>query len=392
MPLLDQLLARRSARPLLAAPGADAGGSPGSPGLVSSHESAAVAGAHDNSGMSGTSSDGGGHGRSLCVLMVTSEWPTPEFPHTSPFLVQQIRFLRRAGVEVDVFFFRGARKPLNYFRAWRSLREHLARKQYDLVHAQYGQAGLIVWPVRLPVVVTFHGCDILGDQDPEGRITPGGRLLQQLCRLEALRADGVIIVSNEMRRYLPSSVRPLLLPTGVDFESLPTDSPENARRKFGLPETDRLVLFVGDPATVRKRYDLAERSVGILNERLPARLVLGWNKTHQEILTLMRACDVLVMTSGQEGSPTTVKEALATGLPVVSVPVGDVAERIGGVPGCELCTDDRPETIAAALERVLRHRQRLAEGDDLADLDERLLAERLIKLYRSVLKPAETHT
>src|SRR3989442_15067534 len=68
----------------------------------------------------------------------------------------------------------------------------------------------------------------------------------------------------------------------------------------------------------------------------------------------MNACDVLVFPSAQEGSPNTVKEALACNLPVVSVPVGDVPLRLRGIEGCELCADERPETIAAALERVLR--------------------------------------
>src|SRR5437870_5388440 len=67
----------------------------------------------------------------------------------------------------------------------------------------------------------------------------------------------------------------------------------------------------------------------------------------------MAACDALVLTSAQEGSPNAVKESLACDLPVVSVAVGDVAERLQGVAGCELCADDRPETIAAALGPVL---------------------------------------
>jgi len=76
----------------------------------------------------------------------------------------------------------------------------------------------------------------------------------------------------------------------------------------------------------------------------------------------MSACDALVFTSMLEGSPNVVKEALACDLPVVSVPVGDVATRLRGVAGCELCADERPETIAAALERVLRRGGRAAGG------------------------------
>ena len=43
------------------------------------------------------------------VLMLTSEWPTQEYPHYVPFLVRQVEFLRRAGVSVEVFSFRGAK-------------------------------------------------------------------------------------------------------------------------------------------------------------------------------------------------------------------------------------------------------------------------------------------
>ena len=74
----------------------------------------------------------------------------------------------------------------------------------------------------------------------------------------------------------------------------------------------------------------------------------------------MSACDALVFTSMQEGSPNVVKEALACNLPVVSVPVGDVAVRLQGIEGCELCEDDAPETIAAALGRVLARESRIA--------------------------------
>jgi glycosyltransferase involved in cell wall biosynthesis len=146
------------------------------------------------------------------------------------------------------------------------------------------------------------------------------------------------------------------------------------------------VLFVGSPKEARKRYPLAQQAVAVLNERLPATLIVAWGMTHDKIPLYMSAADALVVTSMQEGSPNVVKEALACNLPVVSLPVGDVPERLAGVAGTEVVTDDRPETIAAALERVLRRGGRIEGRAAVRQLDENVLTQKVIDIYRSVLK------
>src|SRR6516164_2552337 len=75
---------------------------------------------------------------SLRILMITSEWPTEKRPDFVPFIVRQADFLRSAGLMVDVFAFRGSKKPFNYLRAWFQVRKKLRRDSYDLVHAQWG--------------------------------------------------------------------------------------------------------------------------------------------------------------------------------------------------------------------------------------------------------------
>lgn len=322
------------------------------------------------------------------VLMVTSEWPTPEAPLAVPFLVSQVESLRRLGVEVDVFPFRGAKNPINYLKAWWRFQRRCApvMDRYDLVHAQFGQAALIPWPKRLPLVITFHGVDMLGQLSPEGKMTMQGRLLVWLGRTAARFADAVLIVSNEMRRNLPASMPLHMLPTGVDLASLPALPRDEARRRLGLPLDERLALFVGNPKDPLKRYGRAQEAVEVLNRTLPTRLILGWGMSRADIIAMMYACDVMVVTSLQEGSPTIVKEALACNLPIVSVVVGDVVERLEGIEGCEVVPDHEPATIAAALERSLRRNARIDGREAVRDLDEHVLAEKLVGIYRSVVK------
>jgi teichuronic acid biosynthesis glycosyltransferase TuaC len=100
----------------------------------------------------------------------------------------------------------------------------------------------------------------------------------------------------------------------------------------------------------------------------------------------MNACDILLLTSLHEGSPDIVKEALACNLPVVSVDVGDVRERISGISGCILCKDDRPTTIAAGLAEVLSQKVPVNNRDGVKALDERILTKEVVGIYHRVMQ------
>lgn len=324
----------------------------------------------------------------LRVLMVTSEWVWNSWGGPAVFIARQAEYLRREGVDVDLFPFRGARDPRNYLAAWNEVRRRVGQGAYDLIHAQFGQSGLTALPKRIPLVVTFRGDDLEGIIGEDGRYTPSGWILRSISQRVARRADAVIVVSEHMKRYLSEGAAAHVIPSGIDLELFHPASRDAARQRLRLSLDDRLVLFVGNPRLARKRYPLAKAAVDLVNQTVPARLLVGWEMTHHQIAELMNACDALVVTSMQEGSPNSVKEALACNLPVVSVPVGDVALRLRGVAGCELCPNDRVETIAQALTRVLLQPRRIDGRSAVECLDERLLTQQLIDIYRSILPGA----
>jgi glycosyltransferase involved in cell wall biosynthesis len=325
----------------------------------------------------------------LRVLMVTSDWLWNSWGGPAVFIARQAEFLRREGIEVDLFPFRGSRHPANYLAAWKEVRRRVKSGAYDLVHAQFGQSGLTALPKRVPLVVTFRGDDLEGIIGENGRYIPAGWLLRFISRTVARRADAAIVVSEHMKRYLPPSVIAHVMPSGIDLELFRPEPQEAARRRLNLSGNERLVLFVGNPELARKRYGLAQEVVALVNRTIPTRLIVGWEMPHDRIAAHMNACDALLCTSMQEGSPNAVKEALACNLPVVSVPVGDVPLRLSGVAGCELCSDDRAETLAAALSRVLQQGERIDGRSAVKDLDERLLTQQLVDVYRSILPATE---
>jgi len=320
------------------------------------------------------------------VLIVTSEWPRYDGDVTGIHVINQIRCLKQYGLRVDVFPFLGRKNPLNYWRASCKF-NRLDLAQYDIIHAHHGQSGLVALSQRQrPVVVTFHGSDLQGIRDASGRVTLAGYILRHVSRWVTTRADSVVLVSESLARQLPRGVAYQVIPAGIDtwlFRPLPMSE---ARQALGLPADSHLVLFVGDPARTEKRHWLAEETLAHLPDDMSVQLVTAHNVAHEQMPLYMNACDVLLVTSSTEGSPNAVKEALACNLPVVSTDVGDIRARIALIPGCQVCLDDRPESLAAALADVLSRRKRLCSRGMVLDLDETSIITRVINLYQEVTK------
>ena len=320
------------------------------------------------------------------VLMITSEWPKPGVNVTSHFIKRQAEFLMAAGVDVSVYPFKGAKNPFKYLKNWLVLRTKIRRDRFDLVHAQFGQSGLLALPKRLPLVVTFRGSDLLGTvSDRTRKHMKVSALHKFLSRLVAAHADAVVVVSEHMKAHLHPSIEADVIPSGIDLQLFRPTEKRIARTRLGLPQDEKLILFVGRMNHARKRGYLAQRALEILNESMPAKLVVAWAVPHTDIPLYMSACDALVFASMQEGSPNVVKEALACNLPVVSVAVGDVASRLEGIEGCELCEDDDPQTIADALKRVLQRGGRIEGREAVKELDENLTTGRVLSIYKSIL-------
>lgn len=319
------------------------------------------------------------------VLMITPPLPTPARPNSTAPVARQIESLRALGVEVDVLEMKGI-KRLKYLQGFVRLRT-LARPA-DLIHAHYGYSG---WLARgqfsKPVIVSFMGDDLLGTPDWQGRLVPLSRAVVQINRYMARTVDAVIVKSAEMAEVV-KPVETHTIPNGIDLRAFQPMDPAEARAALGWTAGKRYVLFPGRPDLPRKGFSLAKDAVAHASARMdePVEIVPLWGVPPERVALFMNACHVMLLASYVEGSPNVVKEAMACNLPIVSVPVGDVPERLAGVAACVVCPRD-PVALGAAVVRVLKDGQRATGRRALqaTGLDQDAVARRILAIYEDVL-------
>ena len=313
------------------------------------------------------------------ILFVTNRFPTERTPGDSPCIAQQADALRRRGHTVDVLWIASQISRLAYIttqlQIWRKL---LLGRKYDIVHSHFGWTNAIPAALqwRVPHVVTLRGSDVM--------VPKQLRVTRPIVR----RAAGVITMSAEMATVL-NEPNVHVIPYGIDLDIYQPKPLKEARRELGLPLDKRLILFPYDPARSRKRYDLVESALAGLG-RDDVEVVAIVNKTAAQVAAYMSACDVLLLTSNWEGSPSAVREALACNMPVVSVDVGDVRDYLERAPHCAVIEQDAA-AIAAGLRPILDNPIRPHTRPIAATTGHNAIAERVERVYReAVVRTAPT--
>lgn len=324
------------------------------------------------------------------VLVITSEWPSDEKPNSVPFLAQHVRFLKEEGLQLNVFHFRGRKNPFNYLRAWFEVRRTEAWKEANILHAHWGQSGLLTLFSRKKKIITFHGSDLHGILNSKGKQTLQGRLLIAISRYIANRVDRVIVVSSELRDQLIEYKRSVdVIPMGVDPTLFKPMEKIECRNRLGVDINSKIILFLSDPDRIEKRFFLAKKIVeGVILKRPDWDVILlpVFQVAHELVPFYINASDVLLLTSSYEGAPTVIKETIACQVPIVSVDVGDVRSRISMITGCSVCSDENIECLIEGVEKAINLIGKTSPPLDLLnELDERNNVRRLMEIYDELL-------
>jgi glycosyltransferase involved in cell wall biosynthesis len=309
------------------------------------------------------------------VLCLTNMYPSVDDPVAGCFVRDLVEDVGALGVNVEVLAFDGRERKRAYAEAGIKLRRALRSGHFDLVHAHYGLTGVLAVAQRAtPVVVTFHGSDT---GDP--RVPWQGRLSWAVARL----ATPVFVSIDGARRLgCPSAA---VIPAGVDLEIFRPRPAAEARAALGWCEDSHFILLPGSRSNPVKDAHLFDAVVHEVRCReLDVTPISLEGFPRREVVDVMNAVDVTLMTSEFEGSPVSIKESLACMTPVVSVPVGDLPELLEGLPGCTVAPRD-PIVLADAVLHAFER-----GGDPLLRqrthrLSRRVVAERTVALYEDVL-------
>ena len=259
---------------------------------------------------------------------------------------------------------------------------------YDVIHSHYWLSGCLgTWAQNdwdRPHVVTFHTLGKsknrvgVGPREPELRIANEGELVQTSHRI-------VVPTRSErdslIRHYGAPEDKIGIVPCGVNLELFRPESRVSARRQLGFYPDDHILLYVGrfEP---QKGLDILLEAIACLKcfDRLRLVIVGGdgeLDQAHQNLRhkardlgisekclftgpmdqrklpTYYHSADALVIPSRYESFGLVGLEALACGRPVVSTPVGVMADRLRKARAVRVTSHMTPQSLAQEIQSLL---------------------------------------
>lgn len=220
----------------------------------------------------------------------------------------------------------------------------------------------------VPAVVKAHGSDLNEFGSMRG---PRANLALALPR-----AARVVAVSKALgEKAVSLGARPeriAIVPNGIDTSLFHVRDAGDARASLGLPRAGRVIVYCGRLERAKGLFDLIAAFAEIAPKADDLSLVLlgeGSGRAEaeaaarplgdrvrfvgarplEEVPTWMSASTLVTLPSYNEGSPNVVREALASGRPVVGTSVGGIPELVTSDDLGRLVPPRSPSQLARAL-------------------------------------------
>ena len=233
--------------------------------------------------------------------------------------------------------------------------EKLSSENYDIIHIQtpfvaHYLGVRLSRVLAIPCVETYHTFfeEYLHHYIPFLPKTVTRFVANRFSRHQGNNLDGMVVPSNPMLKVLKSygiTTHTEVIPTGIEPESFVPGDRAAFRAKHGIPQDRPVILFVGRVAheknigfllkvVDRIRHEIpnilfliagegpASKSLGqeVRDLRINENVAfVGYFDRHKELNSCYRAADVFVFSSRTETQGLVLLEAMAQGVPVVSI-------------------------------------------------------------------------
>ena len=282
-----------------------------------------------------------------------------------PFILSQGEALTVRGLDIEYFTITG-KGISGYIRSIFKIRRILKNQRFDLIHAHYilsAWSAVFAFPEQ-PIVLSLMGTDACGVYVDFNKIKFSSRFLIILTYLIQPFVNAIICKSKNIERSVYLKNKSWVIPNGILLEQIDNDGLLD--EDMGLRPGKKYVLFLGNPKSRRKNFQLLQKAVDILNSTEVV-IVSPYPVPHNKVLKYLKSVDVLVVPSLMEGSPNVVKEAMACNCPVVGTDVGDIAWVFGKEPGYFLTSFD-PQEMAEKIRLALQFAEQHGRTQGLKEL------------------------
>jgi len=315
----------------------------------------------------------------LKVLQLTNNYPTKKFPIFGIFVKEQIDSLNNLGIKNTVYLINGREKgKKEYLKQIFKLKRHLKQNKYDIIHCHHALSSITLFLSGYKnknVVISFQN-------DPEHEL--GSKIFKWLQKKSSIQIfkNNSIYVDNKTGFYLPN---------GVNTNFFYPMAKNDACKKLNLNSEKKYLLFISSNyMRKQKRYDRFCKVLDILKSKYgyddieEIKLI---NIKREFIPYYINASSVHILTSDFEGSPNSVKEAMACNTPVVATDVGNVKELLLDVERSYVSDSKDAEELAKLVHKSLTCQNPFNSREKLIEkkLDIESVAKNIVSIYKNVI-------
>lgn len=273
-------------------------------------------------------------------------------------------------------------------KAYKKIKEIIREFKPDIVHTHAAKAGALgrraAYKCKVPVIVhTFHG-HVFHSYFGKAKTT----LFKKIERNLAKKSTGIIAISEQQKHELSeihnicSADKIKIIPLGFDLDKFRVNNEENRiaiRAKYTIQPHEVAIAIVGRLAPIKDHdffLNVIERIMR--EEKLPIRVFIvgdgseagairervnAINTNFPGLITMTSwitnigefnsGMDIIALTSKNEGTPVSLIEAQAGGLPVISTDVGGVKDIVANEKTGFIVPVNNLELYAEKLKKLI---------------------------------------